>query len=282
MTSYIRHRIRHILTNIPNSKFRETRRRITSNSPQEFYTHRFASRHRHDACARARSRLLDRAREHLYARADSAIARTGTRTATQQRCGRSSTPTPSDDASSASSSPPSRPRALLSATHAKLTDIQRYSRTPVPVNHSASSHPHMHGDDERRRPHHLPRPPPGHAHRARSLACPTRHFPTNRDPRAPASARWNSLPSPSEPMPTTPPHSRAKPIIIITIVTIVTIVTASSKKHRAIKRHRVMKSKKTNPSDAPGDSNSPPRDTHVPRHETTGTTTGIAVGGLQI
>ena len=184
MTSYIRHRIRHILTNIPNSKFRETRRRITSNSPQEFYTHRFASRHRHDACARARSRLLDRAREHLYARADSAIARTGTRTATQQRCGRSSTPTPSDDASSASSSPPSRPRALLSATHAKLTDIQRYSRTPVPVNHSASSHPHMHGDDERRRPHHLPRPPPGHAHRARSLACPTRHFPTNRDTRA--------------------------------------------------------------------------------------------------
>ena len=41
------------------------------------------------------------------------------------------------------SRPRAHTRALLSATHAKLTDNQRYSGTPVPVNHSASSHPHM-------------------------------------------------------------------------------------------------------------------------------------------
>jgi len=76
-----------------------------------------------------------------------------------------------------------------------------------------------------------------------------------------------------------PPHSRAKPIIIITIVTIVTIVTASSKKHRAIKRHRVMKSKKPNPSDAPGDSNSPPTTPMYHDMKPLGPTTGIAVGG---
>ena len=141
---------------------------------------------------------------------------------------------------------PPRDLALLSMTHAKdcrLTDNQRYSHTPVPVNHSAASHPHMahmattsadvltishdrHPDTHIARDHsHAPRdtfpptatlartcsrqpldvgtwrtwrrrtptssPSPttttGHAHRARSLAHPTRHIPTNRDPRAPAS-----------------------------------------------------------------------------------------------
>ena len=81
-----------------------------------------------------------------------------------------------------------------------------------------------------------------------------------------------------------PPPILAPDQSSLTIVTIVTIVTSviTQQKHRAIKRHRVMKSKKTNPSDAPGDSNSPPHDTHVPRHETTGTNHGIAVGELRI